>query len=112
MVALEALVKEAEANGGTVAAIAHSRFLKVLLAVVDDMPLTQAVATQQTNCCIDVLDMKRNAPPIMLGANSNLFGGKNSEAPFDFELKVPSGKVMRINEKRHLEDLQLETMVG
>jgi broad specificity phosphatase PhoE len=110
--ALEELVKEAEANGGTVAAVAHSKFLKVLLAVVEDMPLAQAVATQQTNCCIDVLDMKRGAPPITLGPKSNLFGGPISQAPLDFELKVPSGKIMRINEKRHLDDLEFETMVG
>ena len=85
----------------------------MLLAVVEDMPLAQAVATQQTDCCIDVLDMKRDAPPITLGPKSNLFGGPISQASSDFELKVLSGKIMQINKKCHLDDLlEFETMVG
>jgi broad specificity phosphatase PhoE len=103
---LGALVKEAEENGGTVAAIAHSKFLKVLLAVVEDTPLAQIIATQQTNCGINVLDMKRGTPLVILGPRSALFGGSLSNAPNDFELKVPSGKIIRINEKRHLHDLE------
>jgi broad specificity phosphatase PhoE len=104
---LGALVKEAEENGGTVAAIAHSKFLKVLLAVVQDTPLAEIIATQQTNCCINVLDMKRGAPLTTLGSKSTLFGGSLSNAPNDFELEVPSGKIIRINEKRHLQDLEV-----
>ena len=110
--ALSSLVKQAEANGGEVAAVAHSKFLKILLAVFEDVPLVQAAAIQQSNCCIDVIDIKRDAPMVILGPKCNLFGGALSNAPDNFELRVPAGRVVRLNERRHLEDLEIETMTG
>lgn len=110
--ALQFLVKEAEANGGSTVAIAHSKFNKILLAILEDVPLIQGAAIQQSNCCFDVLDMKRNEPAVNLGPKSNLFGGPLSNAPEDFLLQVPAGRVIRVNEKRHLEDLEFETMAG
>lgn len=104
-------MEEAEINGGSIAAVAHSKFLKVLLAAVQDMPLTIAVTSQQMNGCINVLDMKRNSTLVTtLGPKCNLLGGLLSNAPNDFDLQVPIGKVRRINEKRHLEDLDFERL--
>lgn len=104
--ALSYLVKQAEENnGGSVIAVAHSKFLKVLLSILDDVPLLQGATTQQANCCIDVLDMKRDGSFAVLGQRSNLVGGVISNAPEDFELKVPLGRIVRVNEKRHILDL-------
>lgn len=105
--ALTYLVKEAEKNGGSVIAVSHSKFLKVLLSIMDDVPLIQGATTQQTNCCIDVLDMKRDGSFVTLGPKCNLIGGAMSNAPQDFSLRVPAGRVVRVNEKRHLVDLEM-----
>lgn len=105
---LSYLVKEAAENGGSVIGIAHSKFLKVLLSILDDVPLVQGTTTQQANCCIDVLDMKRDGSVITLGPKSNLVGGRLlSNAPEDFSLSVPAGRIVRVNEKRHLIDLEI-----
>jgi len=77
--------------------------------MLEDVPLIQGAATQQENCCIDVLDMKRGESFVTLGPKCNLLGGHMSNAPEDFELQVPAGRVVRVNEKRHLVDLEFET---
>ena len=102
---LDSLVQAAVANGGAITAISHSTFLRAILAVIQDMPLAQAASTPQKNGCINVVDMKRDGSFVTLGPKSNLFGGPLSQAPSDFELQVPAGRVMRINEIRHLTDL-------
>mmetsp|Transcript_23656 Transcript_23656/g.42930 ORF Transcript_23656/g.42930 Transcript_23656/m.42930 type:complete len:369 (+) Transcript_23656:1-1107(+) len=103
---LRFLVKEANENGGSVIAISHSKFNRVLLAVMEDKPLIQGAAIQQANCCINVLDLKRDGSTTTLGPKCNLLGGPLSNAPDDFSLQIPVGKVVRVNEKRHLENLE------
>lgn len=102
---LRYLVNEANENGGSVIVVSHSKFNRVLLAVMEDKPLIQGAAIQQQNCCVNVLDLKRDGSTTTLGPKCNLLGGPLSKAPQDFSLRVPAGRVARVNEKRHLEDL-------
>ncbi|KAL7563297.1 hypothetical protein ACA910_016657 [Epithemia clementina (nom. ined.)] len=90
-----------------IAAVAHSVYLRVLLAIVQDQPLFQASTMEQKNACINVVDFNVNpaVPMKKIDANNNLFGRSLSRAPRDFELEVPHGKVLRLGEKRHLGDL-------
>jgi broad specificity phosphatase PhoE len=92
--------------GRSVFAVSHSTYLRILLALVMDVPLLQAASFEQKNCCINVLDISlkemMNVTP-----KSNIFGGRLSMAPSDFCLTIPKVQVVRMNEVGHLEGLFL-----
>jgi len=101
--ALYILANIASKNGGSVVAISHSTYLRLLLCMVMDMPLSQVAFLEQKNGCINVLDIRiRNGTDQSVGSKSKMFGGKMSLAPSDFHLTIPEIDVVRINEKRHL----------
>jgi broad specificity phosphatase PhoE len=91
-----------------VAAVTHSTYLRMLLAVAQEQPLLLASTTEQKNGCINVVDIRTDGSAKFIGPNSRLFttaaaglvGGKG--APSDFGLTIPVCQVVRINEKRHL----------
>lgn len=96
-------------GGGHIAAVTHSAYLRMLLALAQGtVPLAIAVATQrQANANINVLDIDITAT-VMRDAQSGLFGGSLlSQAPDDFSLVIPRTTIMRVNEVRHLEGLQI-----
>jgi broad specificity phosphatase PhoE len=93
-----------DGSGGYVAAVAHSAFIRMFLALVQgNLPLATAVATQnQANANINVLDVDMSAT-VERNAKSILFGGMlASQAPNDFALVIPKTNVLRTNEIRHL----------
>ena len=98
-------MEAAKGSGGSVAAVTHSRYIRMLLAVVLDESLAESIASQQANCCINVLDMKADGSHREAGPKSPLVGGPLSFAPEDFSLLVPAGNAIRVNECRHLQDL-------
>ena len=102
--ALHSLIDIATQNGGSAIAISHSTYLRMMLALVMDMPLLQAASFEQKNCCVNVLDVSIKE---MRKVNnySNLFG-VNSLVPNDFELIVPLVKVIKVNEVDHLAGLE------
>lgn len=100
--ALRMLVWAANNNGGSVTAISHSTFLRILLATVLEMPLEEAATLVQENGNVNVLDFSRSGPFRTISSTSNMF---YETAPTDFKLKVPKGRVIRINESRHLNDI-------
>lgn len=92
-------------NGGSVMAVSHSTYLRMLLAMVMDVPLLQAASFEQKNCCINVMDVSLKET-VDVTYKSNLFGGGlSSMAPRDFCLTIPKVKILRINEVGHLDDL-------
>lgn len=101
--ALNSLVDVAVSNGGSAVAVSHSTYLRMLLALAMDVPLSDAAAIEQKNCCINVLDVsikeKRD-----VGPKSNLFG-LASIVPEDFSLNIPCVNVVKINEMQHLQGL-------
>ena len=96
---LTSLAKE---NGGCIAAVSHSTFLRMLLAVTLDISLLEASSLTQVNGCINVLDVDISEPSKVVGPQSNMFGGKLSFAPKDTAFTFPSVEVVRVNETRHL----------
>jgi broad specificity phosphatase PhoE len=101
-------VDEAAAiGGGSVVAVAHSTYLRMLLATMLDIPLAQAATLEQKNGCINVLDLRRDGATRVVGPKSTVLGGRLSSAPRNFGLEIPKGTVVRVNEKRHLEGIPL-----
>jgi len=105
--ALQTLVMTAsESKTGSIAAVAHSSYVRMLLAVVGDMSLFTASQLQQKNCCVNVLDFRR---PTLAGIVPRkkdplrLPGGPVSRL---VQLDIPEGYVVRTNEERHLASLQ------
>lgn len=108
IVALRQLTEEAKnSKGGTVAAVTHSRYLRMILALVSNRSLPDLIASKQDNCCVNVLDIRRDGSTSLIGRKSVVVGGPVSKAPKDFSLSVPTTNVVRTNEIRHLEDLLL-----
>ena len=101
--ALRTLVWTAKVDGGSVVAISHSTFLRMLLATVLEMPLEEAATLVQENGNVNVLDFSPSEPLQTIDCTSNMF--YETTAPTDFKLKVPKGRVIRINENRHLNDI-------
>ena len=103
--ALEELVGQARTSPhAVVAAVSHSMYLRFLLATMMDMSLAEATAKiQQTNGCINVVDFDGSYQTI--GHKSQLFGGQLSQAPPSFSMKLLAGKVVRLNETRHLQGI-------
>lgn len=102
--ALNTLADVASKTGGSVVAVSHSTYLRMLLSTVMNIPLAQGAMLEQKNGCINVLDVNIKRPMKELGPKSELFGGKLSMAR-DFSLAIPETKIVRVNEIRHLHGL-------
>ena len=83
-------------------AVSHSTYLRMLLAVLLNIPLAQAATLTLINGCINVVDFKKDGRTRVIASKSRIFGGPFSQAPSDFKLAVPRGDVVRVNEDRHL----------
>jgi broad specificity phosphatase PhoE len=100
---LKVLAKRATSSpNGCLAAVTHSAFLKILLGMVLDEPLADAASRKVDNGGITVIDVPRNFQTRALGSNPRLLGGILSQAPSNFDLKIPICNVVKINESRHL----------
>lgn len=103
--ALKSMMEIASSNNGkSVMAVSHSTYLRMLLAMVIDVPLLQAASFEQKNCCINVLDVSWKET-MEISYKSNIFGGGLSMAPRDFHLTIPKVQIIRMNEIRHLDGL-------
>jgi broad specificity phosphatase PhoE len=80
-------------------AVTHSTFLRILLALVSDIPLFETASMSVVNGGISVIDVPRDMKTRRLGKRAKFFGGVPTE---DFALEVPICHVIRINESRHL----------
>ncbi len=103
---LRLLADTAAESNGAVAAISHSTFMRMLLAVAEDKPLAETATYGQKNGCINVLDLcVRGENDLLLEPKSNLFRGSLSRANAHFSLRIPRVNLIRVNEVRHLQGL-------
>lgn len=86
------LVKSTNGDS-SVAAISHGMYLRILLAAILDMPLSQALAMEQPNACINVLDVE-----IGKYHTSGIIGSGVTTM-----MTLPATQVVRLHETRHLE---------
>jgi hypothetical protein len=94
-----------ETESSCLAAITHSSYLRLLIGAVEDFAFF-SVTSPQSNCGINVLDFPR---PINMSATNQ--GTISNKYPVTGEAKsslkfVPTGKVVRVNERRHLNLIQ------
>lgn len=88
-----------KSDKGCCVAVTHSTFLRILLALVSNVPLFEAASMSVVNGCISVIDVPRDVKTRRLGKRAKFFGGVPTE---DFAIEVPICHVIRINETRHL----------
>lgn len=98
--ALDSLTTLAANNGGSAIAVSHSTYIRMMIALVMDMRLTQAATLEQKNCCVNVFDISLKDVR-RVDAKSNLFQ-ISALVPQNFNLSVPAVSVVRINEINHL----------
>jgi broad specificity phosphatase PhoE len=96
--AIETMVNMAafETTTGSLAAVAHSSYLRLLLGAVSGFSLFSATSLQ-ANCCINVIDFPRPATR------------RRERQPLSMNQSVAlsTGKVIRVNETRHLTSLPM-----
>jgi broad specificity phosphatase PhoE len=102
--ALAALVEQGSKHV-SIAAVTHSSFLRILLATFSNSGLLQTSAIELKNAAVTVIDIQRTGQAIITSKSPVLGGSALSKAPLDYSLVVPQGKIIRINEKRHLNGL-------
>jgi len=101
--ALETLVNEAiAADVPCVVAVTHSAYLRVLVGMILNEPLIQSSVRKIRNGSVTVIDVPKDLQSRTIGAKPKLLGGWLSQKPRDFNLSIPSCKMIRINEVRHL----------
>eukprot|EP00980_Cylindrotheca_fusiformis_P027429 scaffold20430_cov120-Cylindrotheca_fusiformis.AAC.3 len=104
--ALKFLGKEAETSpNGCLGAVSHSAFLRILVGMILDEPLSKAASLKIENGSITILDMPKQLKTRIIGSTSRLLGGPLSQAPKDFKIEAPICHVVRINESRHLPEI-------
>jgi broad specificity phosphatase PhoE len=114
--ALWSMVETAHrSESGCIAAVTHSSYLRMLLATVEDVSLLTASTWKQANCCVNVLDFDRPTTTTATnGMRPRTSGRLLASVPFLQvnnisillpDIKVPSGRVIRVNEMRHLGSL-------
>ena len=87
----------------SVVAVSHSTFIKMLLCLIQNDPLSKALTIEQTNGCINVLDISLQNDNQTKVNLSKLFGATINDD--NFKLTIPNINVVRLNENRHLHDL-------
>ena len=102
--ALFVLRQYANGTTGSVVAVTHSAYLRVLLCLLQGLPFLAAKTIEQKNCCINVIDVSMKEV-VTITNKSSVFGGLLSQAPADFRLQIPKAYVIRQNEISHLEGL-------
>lgn len=86
-----------ESHGNSsIAAISHGMYLRLLLATIMDIPLSQALTMEQPNACINVLDVE-----IGKYRTSGIGGSGTTK----MMMTLPATQVVRLHETRHLEGM-------
>ena len=103
--ALRVLVREATiAEVNCVAAVSHSAFIHLLIAMILDEPLVQSYNRKIMNGSVTVIDIPKDLlnNSEVIGMKPMLLGGPISQKPKDFTISIPTCKLIRVNEFRHL----------
>jgi broad specificity phosphatase PhoE len=103
--ALRLLVHEATISEvNCVAAVSHSAFIHILVAMILDEPLVQSYNRKIMNGSVTVIDIPKDLlnNSQVIGMKPKLLGGPISQKPKDFTISIPTCKLIRVNEFRHL----------
>jgi hypothetical protein len=110
--AVQSMVETAafDTANGCLVAVTHSSYLRLLLGAVDGFT-TFSAATPLANCCINVVDFARpttttsrweqSLSTLSTPSRRTQSAGSNNDGD-DSEIQFPKGRVIRVNEKRHL----------
>ncbi len=90
---------------GSILAVSHSTYLRILLALVADAPLAESVVWKINNGSVNVVDVNIEGKQRLLSAKSGIFGGLKWSN--DFQLTMPECHLIRRNEVRHLDGMQV-----
>lgn len=86
-------------------AVSHSTYLRILLALVSDTPLAESVLWKINNGSVNVVDVNIEGKQRLVSVKSGIFGGlKRSN---DLQLSMPECHLIRRNEVRHLDGMQV-----
>ena len=105
METLSKVVAASSTPKGSMLAVSHSTYLRILLALVSDAPLAESVLWKINNGSINVVDVNIEGKQRFITAKSGIFGGlKRSN---DLQLAMPECHLIRRNEVRHLDGMQV-----
>jgi len=121
-VALTTMIKEATSstnnNNKSIITIAHGSYLRMLLSLLMDLPLSTVRSTLQfDNASISVLDIPATSLMVDNKGHDNKSNGINNNiestasslmASSDLHLSIPKTIPLRINEVRHLNGVSIE----
>ena len=111
------IAKAKYSPSGSCAAVSHSTFLRMLLAVtLHHTSLLQVATMQQANCCINVLDVRRDNDSSPTPSYRHVYDDVDNHPTSGVLVNWPTRAttqteaedpyaVVRINEKRHLTGL-------
>jgi broad specificity phosphatase PhoE len=97
----------------SVLAVSHSTYLRVLLSMVNDSPLSQSAFWKINNGSINVVDVNVKGKTRMINLNSNLFGGGRALGVIprgsseSIDIMMPESYLIRRNEIRHLDGMEV-----
>lgn len=91
-------------------AVSHSVYLRMLLAMVGDASLAETVLWKIRNGAVNVVDVNVEGRKRLVTASSGLFGGKlvgKIKGGNGLELEIPEVHLIRRNEVRHLQGMDI-----
>jgi broad specificity phosphatase PhoE len=97
----------------SVLAVSHSTYLRVLLSLVNDSPLSQAAFWKVNNGSINVVDVNIKGKTRVVNLNSGFFGGGRGLGVLprgssdDVDIEMPQCYLIRLNEVRHLNGMEV-----
>lgn len=106
--ALESLANVANTSPtiqGSLIAVSHSTYLRILLSLVDDAPLAESVLWKINNGSVNVVDVNTEGKRRLVTNKSGIFGGLKWSN--NLQLTMPECHLIRRNEVRHLDGMQV-----
>jgi len=98
-------------SSSSILAVSHSMYLRILLALVNDSSLAESVLWKIQNGSANVVDVNVEGKRRLVTSTSGLFGGeivgRFRGSMNGFELDIPEVHLIRKNEVRHLEGMDV-----
>ena len=103
---LAQVVAKSSTPRGSMLAVSHSTYLRILLALVADAPLAEsAVVWKINNGSVNVVDVNVEGKQRVVTTKSGIFGGLTRSN--NLQLTMPECHLIRRNEVRHLDGMQV-----
>lgn len=98
----------ANTSSSSILAVSHSTYLRILLSLVNDSPLAEAVLWKVRNGAANVVDINIEGKRRLVTSNSGIFGGAiigRLRGDNTLQIDIPETHLIRRNEVRHLEGM-------